>query len=63
MAVAKVIIQVVDSEFFFKLIRYSDEVISFNVLALGLGISISAHLLKQVKQKLHHDASKISDPQ
>jgi hypothetical protein len=63
MAVAKVIIQVVDLEFFFKLIRYSDEVISFNVLALGLGISISAHLLKQVKQKLHHDVSKISDPQ
>ncbi len=63
MAVAKVIIQVVDLEFFFKLIRYSDEVISFNVLALGLGISISTHLLKQVKQKLHHDSSKISDPQ
>ena len=60
MAVAKLIIQVVDLEFFFELIRYSDEVISFNFLALGLGISISIHKLNQVKRKFHQNASKIS---
>jgi hypothetical protein len=54
MIASKLIVQAIDLEAFLLLVRTSEETISFNVLAVGFGITICAKIFGQVFHNYHN---------